>query len=261
MIRIAVFSMIAFGATAAVSAHDARLARHGADRCRAGGVELRPTAGLHSAESSDAPSHTATGRGWSLLALIALQDNRETQSTKDNPLQDEAKNPPEAPDDLSEELRLPRPNLGPEPAPAAPSVARKLTLVLLAMAWLVVVAWRVWRPQGTYDSVTSVQAPAAPRAYQSPIAIWAEAVREKLVRRYGPSWAAKTTEELASRPELAEQFTPEHALQIIAFLRAADRAKFAEVTDEPDQRDAWEGWVTDFLASSDEDAMSRINGR
>jgi hypothetical protein len=55
-----------------------------------------------------------------------------------------------------------------------------------------------------------------------------EAVRQALAARFGPAWRAKTTEELADRPELAERLGAERTARLVALLEAADRAKFAD---------------------------------
>lgn len=84
----------------------------------------------------------------------------------------------------------------------------------------------------------------------------AEAVRAALAARLGPSWTARTTEEIAGAPEVGAAFGPEHAAVLGRFLRDADRAKFAAA---PDQGADWVGWVTAFVAA--DGATSRTNGR
>jgi hypothetical protein len=195
------------------------------------------------------------------IMLIARQEGAGEPSTPDDSRGEPAKNESGPLDTLTDDIRLPRPNLGPEPLPATPSSAPRLILVSLAIAWVFVSALRIWRPRGQTTTIPAASVIRTPNELRSPMATWAEAVRERLVARYGPSWAAKTTEELASRPELAEQFTPEQASQIIAFLQAADRVKFAHDGEEPAQRETWEGWVSEFLASADAEPTSRSSGK
>lgn len=58
---------------------------------------------------------------------------------------------------------------------------------------------------------------------------WSVALRESLAGRFGPSWRAKTTEEIATDPRLSEALGDERTGRLLSFLAAADRAKFADV--------------------------------
>jgi hypothetical protein len=147
---------------------------------------------------------------------------------------------------------LPRPNPGPEPWPAAtwPGPA----LILLAALWVVAGAWWAFRQRRRRD------APAAePRAVPSEpsMAVLAERVRDALVARFGPSWASRTTEEVAASAEVAESLGRDPADTLVRFLAQADRAKFG---GGPDQGPEWADWVSEFVASS-AGASSTINGR
>jgi hypothetical protein len=84
-------------------------------------------------------------------------------------------------------------------------------------------------------------------------------VRQALVARFGPSWGAKTTEEIAAEPGLADRLGPERAEGLVRFLREADRAKFAGETAATFQGPEWNDWVSAFVAEAG--ATSRIKGR
>jgi hypothetical protein len=82
---------------------------------------------------------------------------------------------------------------------------------------------------------------------------WAVAVREALVARFGPSWRAKTTEEIAEDHALAFALGVEDADRLLAFLGEADRAKFAAESGESWVPESyamgdWESWVATFIA-------------
>ena len=51
--------------------------------------------------------------------------------------------------------------------------------------------------------------------------------KNALAARFGPTWRAKTTEELAAEPTLAEVLGPEPLRELIEFLDRIDRLKFA----------------------------------
>jgi hypothetical protein len=76
----------------------------------------------------------------------------------------------------------------------------------------------------------------------------AAATRSALVARLGPSWAARTTEELAAaEAELAAAFGAGPAGRLLELLRAADRARFADA-DEP--AGPYRAFVAEFLAGA-----------
>jgi hypothetical protein len=84
------------------------------------------------------------------------------------------------------------------------------------------------------------------------IITWAEAVRGGLVARFGDSWRAKTTEEIALDESLVPALGEEEAGRLVRFLNQADRAKFGTDGDAAwsahEHRFAeWETWVPSFL--------------
>ena len=128
----------------------------------------------------------------------------------------------------------PRPNLGPEPMEAAPVLEWWLTVgaVLLLIAGALVMGLR--RLKRKLAAQRGLD-PDRPRSSRS---------RRLRTRgcsgarpRFVPSWrrgaerrGLRTTEEIAARPELVEMFGGEQAERLVAFLQAADRAKFAPRT-------------------------------
>jgi hypothetical protein len=93
-------------------------------------------------------------------------------------------------------------------------------------------------------------------------------VRAALAARFGPSWRAKTTEEIAAEPVLTARLGPVPAARLVAFLAAADRSKFAGAADlvppEPSSGFDWLDELLDALRAEDDPAAgarSRINGK
>jgi hypothetical protein len=157
------------------------------------------------------------------------------------------------PDDQTTAVVLPpRPNPGPEPWPEPP-VLGPAAILLLAGLWLALGAWwrlrRRSRPEPGRGESRRPPEPTMPAL--------AERVRDALVERLGPSWKARTTEEVAERIDSVESLTAGEKASLVAFLRAADRTKFA---GEPDQGAFWADWVAAFVEGS-AGASSTINGK
>jgi hypothetical protein len=164
----------------------------------------------------------------------------------------------------------PRPNLGPEPLEPEPSAwpalaCLGLALVLAALAW-----WR-WAGRLKKRRAVPVGADGEPAPLDGDAAsprlrmvALSAAVREALATRFDETWRAKTTEEVAESPDLARAIGAEEAERLVAFLRAADRVKFApEIPEESPalQReavDAWVPWASAFIAAG---ASSKIRGK
>jgi hypothetical protein len=156
----------------------------------------------------------------------------------------------------------PRPNLGPEPMEPASSTEWWVGGLLIILCLLAVLpktfallrrrlaARRNAHPRTTEPRTSRPGPEVAARARM----LWySTVVREELARRFGESWSAKTTEEIAARSELEAQLGPEQAARLVDFLQAADRAKFRAAEESSTEAhgvavDAWESWVFDFLA-------------
>jgi hypothetical protein len=128
----------------------------------------------------------------------------------------------------------PRPNLGPEPMDASAIPPAQLLAILAAFMLLalgVALTARAYRRRrGRRPPFPSLHAPVidpteAPGEW---MIAWSVALRESLAARFGPAWRAKTTEELAGEPNLSAAIGDESRTRLLAFLAAADRAKFAE---------------------------------
>ncbi|HEV3121595.1 MAG TPA: hypothetical protein VGY53_06820 [Isosphaeraceae bacterium] len=141
----------------------------------------------------------------------------------------------------------PRPNPGPEPMPdyRAWLVAALLFAIaaLLAGYWLRV-RRRKRRLRRKRQPASQIGAAAAAAGAildsqpRDPLILRAEAIRNALVARFGPAWAAKTTEEIAAQEELAGLLEPDQQMGLKGILSAADRAKFGNNAQQRDQRDA-----------------------
>lgn len=149
----------------------------------------------------------------------------------------------------------PRPNLGPEPWPSAwTTYGPFVTTALIALA-IGLLAWRVYGRSRARDGAgepgREADSGAPPGA--TPLVVWSERVRVALADRLGGTgWAARTTEELADDPTLTTRLGPESAARLVRFLRAADRAKFAD--DAPASRteiEAWSAWAAAFVAGEE----------
>ncbi|WP_169972769.1 hypothetical protein [Tautonia rosea] len=135
----------------------------------------------------------------------------------------------------------PRPNLGPEPWPNEAGgigwgLLFSVLVLLLALGLLV---WTRMQGMGRRRADRQVlqrgqnlhlpsPTPDDPRIHH------AEMLRDALIAAFGPSWRAKTTEEIAAEPELLNRLGPERSAQVVTLLSEADRAKFAgSATDRP----------------------------
>lgn len=135
-------------------------------------------------------------------------------------------------------LLPPRPNRGPEPWPRPddPGFRGPGVWVLLMTVALVPVGLVLWarrfrgrrRPaRGSIEGLVGL-----PHGRRE-VAV-ADLVRSALVVRWGPAWAARTTEEVAGSTELAAALGPDRLTQLVAVLAAADLAKFApDLVDRP----------------------------
>lgn len=148
----------------------------------------------------------------------------------------------------------PRPNLGPEPFPepepvwpwlAGPAVAVGLLLAGLRL--------RRRRRRAGSPAVHAPPDAPAPGTSAGGVVAHADAVRAALVARFGATWRAKTTEEIAGDPGPAEAFGTATAERLNLLLREADRAKFSGpgtgtgegspgAGPQGDEADAWVAW-------------------
>lgn len=158
----------------------------------------------------------------------------------------------------------PRPNLGPEPWP---ETARPMTLWLVvigvAAIAIAVAAWvgrrrRARKRSSQAELGNEIAIDAGDPTPRSRLIALAETARRLLAARFGAAWLAKTTEEIAERPELVEWLGSEKAAALAELLGDADLAKFAATWDGP-QREDWADWLDGFRA--DAGAISTIKGK
>jgi hypothetical protein len=169
----------------------------------------------------------------------------------------------------------PRPNLGPEPLPRRLDTLELALIVAAAALGLMGLAvalrrlGRQRRGMGPDPArPTLPEGPFATRREQ--MAAWSGVVRETLSLRFGDRWRARTTEEIASDPGLAEALGPEAAARLVRFLAESDRAKFDDreglqspLSGDPPGPGLDLDWVAGFIAASvpAAGARSRITGR
>ncbi|MEW4569749.1 hypothetical protein AB1L88_17945 [Tautonia sp. JC769] len=137
----------------------------------------------------------------------------------------------------AEPIVPPRPNLGPEPWPdPAPGgewapVALALLIGLLAAGLGLGFRSRSRRrARRRAGGPGGDRGPSSRQSGSSPEdrrIRRAEVLRDALVNAFGPSWNAKTTEEIGADPALPARLGPEASARAVAILAEADRAKFA----------------------------------
>lgn len=151
----------------------------------------------------------------------------------------------------------PRPNLGPEPW-RDPSSKFWLPMILATAAIVVFLAAGFWlrrkRSRGRRSRVTGLVNDPAQAGPRGQLVGLSESVRDALTTRFGNSVRAKTTEELADDPHLAEALDVESFEDLIRFLDRIDRIKFATGSalnvDEELARELaeWEPRINDLTA-------------
>ena len=122
----------------------------------------------------------------------------------------------------------PRPNLGPEPMPAAwpwPWAWSGLIVATLAIAVVAAVGLRR-RVKARVDEIPSPPGPPT-------LTLTADELRDALAARFGPGWRARTTEEILGDPAIVALLGASGHDRLDGLLRSADRAKFAGETDGP----------------------------
>ena len=162
---------------------------------------------------------------------------------------------------------IPEPEPWPEPSGFGTILGFGLFIGLVAVLLLSHWWWRRRRrrqPGATVDDGPTIPDNLDALSPRDRLVARAETLREALVGAFGPSWAARTTEEIAEAAEPADRLGPDRARGLVALLAAADRAKFAGSDDQsatgPDSigDDAWVALVVADLADG---ARSSSNGR
>lgn len=153
----------------------------------------------------------------------------------------------------------PRPNLGPEPLNrSSPWDAWPIPAGLAVFGLVFWIARRI-RARRNQPRRMTVPAPPVPA---DPIEALADSVRARLVARFGEAWRARTTEEIAGSPAIAEALGPDAFARLVAFLQAVDVVKYSgrERADSDAIRAAWSEWAAHFLSGA-EGARSTSTGK
>lgn len=124
----------------------------------------------------------------------------------------------------------PRPNLGPEPWPE-PAATPWLAIAMSAAAIVALLAAWAWRrrkaPRGRQTPSTPGASAAADPGPRGRLVSLSESVRDALTTRFGQSFRARTTEELAVDDRLVELLGEDGFRDLMQFLDRVDRVKFA----------------------------------
>ena len=154
----------------------------------------------------------------------------------------------------------PRPNLGPEPWPEPDRLSAWwlcLGLPIFALA-----AWRFRRIHGPQRPTAQEASAAEIESEQSSAETFVrlvERLRSALVAKFGVSWSAMTTEELAVALVAKEFGSPR--LPLIELFHVSDRVKFGEHSVEPDYLAEAESLASSVLKALADGASSIQNGR
>ncbi len=145
----------------------------------------------------------------------------------------------------------PRPNLGPEPWPetdwATGLIGAGILLASLMIGVAVLVLGKRRRKtEGVSQAMAGPDEPEDAGTPRGRLVRAAEVIRTALVHRHGPSWAAKTTEEVAAETALGDWLGGERGAEVVGLLARADEAKFAGLDGDFDaaisqgELEAWE---------------------
>ena len=153
---------------------------------------------------------------------------------------------------------LPRPNLGPEPWPEPPGFSAWWWLSGVILLAAIAGSIRRRRDVPAPLTLEDVDGSAARSCTERLIAL-AQTVRQAMSTRVGPTWAARTTEEMAASLGDVEPAVRERILRL---LDDADQAKFAGGSVDDAHLRAAEVWAAEALAGlRAEGARSIQNGR
>lgn len=147
----------------------------------------------------------------------------------------------------------PRPNPGPEPWidsqpwPGGLMVGIGLAMIAI-LTGLAIIFWRRSRRRRSRSKGIFEELEGSRLAPRDQMIVWSEAVRSALVDRFGPTWGARTTEEIARATELVDRFGSAKASQLAQFLAEADLAKFSDNAETNYHPEVWADWVVSFLA-------------
>ncbi len=156
----------------------------------------------------------------------------------------------------------PRPNLGPEPWPDREWSSA--WWMLLALPLFGLVAWRFRRANARSAAVVAVGSLDEDEVILTAsqrLARLADRVRDRLADRFGPGWAAMTTEELHVALFAGVPIDDFPAADAVSLFSAADRAKFAGSPVADDYLEEAEIAAARVLNALAEGATIKENGR
>jgi hypothetical protein len=165
---------------------------------------------------------------------------------------------------IGRSLVPPRKNLGPEPWPERRPL--QSAWVIVAILTLSVAVWLLGRmvrrrlARSRPGQATPAVVDVTPRGRLVGLST---STKNALATRFGSTWRAKTTEELADEPPLRDVLGPEMLTQLIEFLDRIDRLKFAPERPSKnrqsleDELAAWDPRVAGLIARIE----ARANGR
>lgn len=145
---------------------------------------------------------------------------------------------------------LPRPNLGPEPWSTPAPVWTPLEIGIVAGIALLIVVLAILkrrrvRVAAQGEPLGSADLDAADETPSRRLIASSAAVRAALIAEFGPTWGARTTQEIAADPALADRLGPAVAQGVVAYFEQVDRAKFAG--EEFVDVDEWLRSAQDFI--------------
>lgn len=155
---------------------------------------------------------------------------------------------------MNDRILPPRPNLGPEPWDD-----RSFTDLFIIIAFVLFVINALLfiykllmdiRGSARSNRSSSTENPAN----DDPKAVWvawSNRVRAALDREFGAGHSARTTEEIEGDSAIKTGMNADRRDRLIAFLRAADQAKFGgeSIALDPETRSIWDDWVQEFCRS------------
>jgi hypothetical protein len=151
----------------------------------------------------------------------------------------------------------PRPNLGPEtwseePSSLLPFWSAGIALFVLLAGAIGIFFYR--RRRSGRRTAKPSPADALPVILGTQLLNLAGQIREDLAARFGPSFRARTTQEIAADLEVKEVLGVEHLEPVIRLLSLADYCKFAALPENGEQQtldseiSAWTALRTDLVA-------------
>lgn len=163
---------------------------------------------------------------------------------------------------MNDRIVPPRPNLGPEPWDDRSSTD---LFVIIAFALFIINVllffYKLLMELRTSARSKSSSLTASP-ANDDPQAVWvawSNRVRAALDREFGAGHSARTTEEIEDDSAIKTGMNADRRDRLIAFLRAADHAKFGgeSIALDPETRLKWDDWVQEFCRTGE----SSSNGK